>query len=354
MFEAQISLQNKPLNATWEKHDLIFKRPAKTSRETFKTKDTYLLKIGYVDGEDEAMGIGECSPLWTLSIDPKESYSEKLDWVCANINRWDQIIASDELSDYPSIQFGLETALLDLQHGGKQVIFPGEFTEGKTEIEINGLIWMGDFDYMFQQIEEKLASGFRCVKLKIGAIDWEEEKQLLQNIRSRFSAEEIELRVDANGAFSSENTMEKLRVLADLEIHSIEQPIMVGQKEKMAELCAETAVPIALDEELIGIKTYEEKQSLLMSIKPQYIILKPSLLGGIKSCNEWINLAEKLNIGWWTTSALEGNIALNAIAQYSQNMIAKLPQGLGTGQLFEQNFDSPIRLKGNKVIFARS
>ena len=232
MFEVQISLPNKRLKATWQKHDLIFKRPAKTSRETFKIRDTYLLKIEYIDEVNQKMGIGECSPLWTLCIDSRDSYSEKLDWVCANINRWDQIITSDELSEYPSIQFGLETALLDLQNGGVKIIFPGEFTEGKTEIEINGLIWMGDFGYMSQQIEEKLAKGFKCVKLKIGAIDWEEEKQLLRNIRGEFSAQEIELRVDANGAFSSENALEKLRVLADLKIHSIEQPIMAGKTRR--------------------------------------------------------------------------------------------------------------------------
>ncbi len=349
MFEAEITLQNKPLKASWEKHDLIFKIPAKTSRETFKIKDTYLLKVSYLG--EEISGVGECSPLWTLSIDPKENYTQTLDWLCENINRWDEILYSDKLSHYPSIQFGLETALLDLENGGRQIIFPSDFTEGKKSIEINGLIWMGGYDYMAQQIEDKIAAGFKCVKLKIGAINWEEEKDLLQNIRKRFSSEEIELRVDANGAFTPKNAMEKLHVLADLQIHSIEQPIMAGQVDEMAELCSKTPVPIALDEELIGIKTYQEKVELLKRIKPQYIILKPSLIGGVKSCNEWIIIADKLGIGWWTTSALEGNIALNAIAQYSQIMHAIMPQGLGTGQLFEKNFKSLIKLEGNQVVF---
>lgn len=348
MFEAPISLPDKPLKASWERHDLVFKRPAKTSRETFKTKDTYLLKVGF--DNEEVDGLGECSPLWTLSIDPCDTYSEKLDWVCKNINDWNEFLYSDELSDYPSIQFGLETALLDLQHGGNQIIYPSAFTNGKASIEINGLIWMGDYEYMSQQIEEKINAGFNCVKLKIGAIDWEKEKELLQNIRNRFSAEEIELRVDANGAFTPENAMGKLEVLADLKIHSIEQPILAGQGEKMKSLCAKTPVPIALDEELIGIKSFEEKEALLKKIQPQYVILKPSLIGGIKSCNEWIAIAEDLKIGWWATSALEGNVGLNAIAQFAYQTGNKMPQGLGTGQLFEKNFKAPISLKDNKVI----
>lgn len=349
MFEAPINLSDKLLKATWEKHDLIFKRPAKTSRETFKIKDTYLLRV---TDENGVTGVGECSPLWTLSIDPKEQYTEHLDWVCANINDWQTFIYSDELAGFPSIQFGLETALLDLQNGGKQIVFPSDFTKGKAEIEINGLIWMGDYEYMAQQIEDKIAAGFKCVKLKIGAIDWEEEQTLLQSIRNRFSAAEIELRVDANGAFSAEEALEKLNKLSFFNLHSIEQPIMAQQENAMQDLCAQTPVPIALDEELIGIKTYVEKEQLLKTIQPQYIILKPSLIGGIKSANEWIAIAEQQNIKWWATSALEGNIGLNAIAQFAYQTGNKMPQGLGTGQLFESNFDAPIYLDGNKVKFS--
>ena len=349
MFEAPINLPQKRLKATWEKHDLVFKRPAKTSRETFKTKDTYLLKVGF---KDEAIkGVGECSPLWSLSIDPQENYSEKLTWVCDHINNWQSFIYSSDLADYPSIQFGLEMALLDLQNGGEQVIYPSDFTLGKTNIEINGLIWMGDYEYMTQQIEAKIAAGFKCVKLKIGAINWEKEKALLQSIRNRFSADQIELRVDANGAFDSATAMEKLQVLADLQIHSIEQPILAKKWDKMKALCAKTPVPIALDEELIGVKQYAEKEDLLKTIKPQYIILKPSLIGGIKSCNEWIKIAEENNIGWWATSALEGNVGLSAIAQFAYQTGNQMPQGLGTGQLFESNFETPITLEGNTVIF---
>ena len=333
----------------WERYDLVFKQPAKTSRETFKKKDTYILKLRFEDQEIE--GFGECSPLWTLSIDPKQYYSEKLDWVCANINDWQDFIYSDELSKYPSIQFGLETALLDLENGGKRLIFDSNFTEGKDSIEINGLVWMGDYEFMAQQIEDKINAGFKCVKLKIGAIDWQNEKQLLQNIRNRFSANEMELRVDANGAFSKEKVTDKLKFLADLNIHSIEQPIEAKQPILMADLCASTPIPIALDEELIGIKNYKDKEELIQQVKPQYIILKPSLIGGIKSCNEWIEIANKNKINWWATSALEGNIGLNSIAQFAYQTGNKMPQGLGTGELFETNFKTPLTLKGNKMHF---
>ena len=349
MYKTLFSLPSTPLKAEWRRHDLVFKQPAKTSRETFKKKDTYILKLSFVDQKIE--GWGECSPLWTLSIDSKDGYSEKLDWVCENINDWKNFIYSDEFSLYPSIQFGLETALLDLQYGGKKVIFPSRFTNGLDSIEINGLIWMGNYDYMSQQIEGKIEAGYNCVKLKIGAIDWEQEKDLLQKIRSKYSTEEIELRVDANGAFNPSNVGVKLQFLADLKIHSIEQPIMAGNIEEMTKLCSETPVPIALDEELIGIKNYYQKRELLEKVKPQYIILKPSLIGGIKSCNEWIKIAKELGVGWWATSALEGNIGLNAIAQFAYQTGNKMPQGLGTGQLFEKNFEVPINLKGNKVIF---
>lgn len=347
MFEAPIFLPQKRLVASWERHDLVFKRPAKTSRETFKTKDTYLLKVGYEN--EEVFGVGECSPLWTLSVDPRAQYPKQLDWVCEHINDWERFLYSDELFDYPSIQFGLETALLDLQNGGRKIIFPSKFTNGLDQIEINGLIWMGDYNFMAQQIEDKIKLGFNCVKLKIGAIDWEAEKKLLSFIRNRFSAKEIELRVDANGAFPADDALEKLKVLSDLEIHSIEQPIMAGQINKLSALCLNTPVPIALDEELIGIVKKEDKAALLEKVKPQYIILKPSLLGGIKSCNEWIYLAGHYNVGWWITSALEGNVGLNAIAQYTYQTGNKLPQGLGTGQLFEENFNSPLKLINNQL-----
>lgn len=349
MIKLPNNLTNTTIAARWEKHDLVFKTPAKTSRETFKTKDTYLLRLSTNNGKDT--GVGECSPLWTLSIDPREKYTDKLQWLCNNINYWEEILATGALKEFPSILFGLETALLDLQNGGKQIIYPSKFTEGNAEIEINGLIWMGDFEYMSSQIQTKIEDGFKCVKLKIGAIDWEQEKLLLQSIRKKFSAEEIELRVDANGAFTTTNAMEKLRAVADLQIHSIEQPIMAGQIDEMAMLCAQTPVPIALDEELISITNYAEKEALLQKIQPQYIILKPSLIGGIKSSQEWIELAEKYNVKWWATSALEGNIGLNAIAQFAYQTGNKMPQGLGTGQLFETNFKAPIYLDENKVKF---
>ena len=349
MYKALFSLPSTPLKAEWRRHDLVFKQPAKTSRETFKKKDTYVLKLSFVDQKIE--GWGECSPLWTLSIDPKDGYAEKLDWVCENINDWKNFIYSDAFSLYPSIQFGLEAALLDLQNGGKQVFFPSRFTNGLDSIEINGLIWMGNYDDMSQQIEEKIELGFTCVKMKIGAIDWDEEKKMLQNIRNRFSPDHMELRVDANGAFSAEKVMDKLQFLADLNIHSIEQPIPAKQELLMADLCSKTPIPIALDEELIGIQTYSKKEQLIQQIQPQYIILKPSLIGGIKSSNEWIEIAQKHKVGWWATSALEGNIGLNAIAQFAYQTGNTMPQGLGTGQLFESNFKSNLQLVGNKMMY---
>jgi o-succinylbenzoate synthase len=350
MLESFFSLPDKPLKASWERRVLVFKQPAKTSRETLKKKETYLLKVAFQDQQIE--GWGECSPLWTLSVDPKEEYSKKLDWVCANINSWKRIIYSEDLSDYPSIQFGMETAFLDLQNGGRQVLFPSSFTKGEESIIINGLVWMGDYKFMAQQIEEKIELGFNCIKLKIGAIDWEKEKRLLQNIRSRFPAHKMEIRVDANGAFAPKQAMTRLQFLADLEIHSIEQPISPKQLVLMKDLCARTPIPIALDEELIGIKTYLEKEALIHQIQPQYIILKPSLIGGIKSSNEWIDLAQKNKIGWWATSALEGNIGLNAIAQFCFQTGNKMPQGLGTGELFESNFETSLNLIGNKMKFS--
>jgi o-succinylbenzoate synthase len=349
MLKAIFSKQKRRLKAKWERYDLVFKQSAKTSRETFKKKDTYILKLRFENQEIE--GLGECSPLWTLSIDPKKYYSEKLDWVCANINDWQDFIYSDDLSKYPSIQFGLETALLDLENGGERLLFDSNFTRGKDSIEINGLVWMGDYEFMAQQIEDKINAGFKCVKLKIGAINWQKEKQLLQNIRNRFSANEMELRVDANGAFSAGQVTDKLKFLADLNIHSIEQPIEAKQTSLMTDLCASTPIPIALDEELIGIKNYKDKEALIQKVRPQYIILKPSLIGGIKSCNEWIEIANKNKINWWATSALEGNIGFNSIAQFSYQTGNKMPQGLGTGELFETNFNTPLTLKGNKIYF---
>lgn len=212
---------------------------------------------------------------------------------------------------------------------------------------------MGDFDQMLARIEKKMEAGFRCIKLKIGAIHFEEEQALLRHIRSHYSSKEIELRVDANGAFSPTDAMEKLKRLSELDLHSIEQPIRAGQWEEMARLTSESPLPIALDEELIGYNTWEEKQRLLSAIRPQYIIIKPSLHGGIAGGEEWIAEAEKLNIGWWITSALESNIGLNAIAQWCATFQNPLPQGLGTGLLFTDNVEMPLEIRKDCLWFCK-
>ncbi|WP_317170122.1 o-succinylbenzoate synthase [Rhodocytophaga rosea] len=242
----------------------------------------------------------------------------------------------------PAIQFGVETALLDLRNGGKRIIFKNDFSAGKTGIPINGLIWMGKPEFMRQQIDEKLMQGYTCLKLKIGALDFDKECELLGYIRKQYPAEQITLRVDANGAFSTGDALEKLKILAQYDLHSIEQPIRQGQWSEMASLCRHTPLLIALDEELIGV--IDKKQELLQTIHPQFIILKPSLLGGFHHSLEWIKLAEKMNIGWWITSALESNIGLNAISQFTASLNNPLPQGLGTGQLYSNNITSPLEI----------
>ena len=254
----------------------------------------------------------------------------------------------------PALRFGLETAVLDIKTTSQGLLYKTAFSKGTKGIIINGLIWMGEKQFMFEQIKTKIENGFRCIKMKIGAIDFQEEVSLLKYIRSQFSKDDIELRVDANGAFSPNSALEKLKTLAQFDLHSIEQPIKQGQLDAMAKLCHTTPLAIALDEELIGIISRIEKENLLAHIQPQYIILKPSLLGGLRSSEEWISIAKSLNIGWWATSALESNIGLNAIAQWVSHIKTDMPQGLGTGQLFMNNVTSPLYLKGDRLHFEPS
>jgi len=332
------------MKATYHKHILNFKRPSGTSRGVLTTKETWYIII---EKEGEK-GIGECGILRGLSIDDRPDYEEKLQWLCAHIE--DDINSLfTELKEFPSILFGLEMALQSLDSKDPFVLFPSHFTEGKAGIPINGLIWMGEKSFMKEQIKEKIKQGFSCIKLKIGAIDFDAEMELLRYIRKEFSAKEIELRVDANGAFQPEDALEKLKRLSDLSLHSIEQPIRQGQCKEMAKLCKETLLPIALDEELIGVFNTSDKENLIEEIKPQYIILKPSLIGGFQGTKEWINLAEKNQIGWWITSALESNIGLNAIAQFTYLQNNHMPQGLGTGSLFTNNIESPLQVKGENL-----
>ncbi|MFS4471311.1 o-succinylbenzoate synthase [Chryseobacterium sp. T20] len=332
------------MEATYLQYLLQFKRPSGTSRGVLLDKETFILAIS----EDGRKGVGECAIFRGLSFDDRPDYEEKLKWLCENINQ-DTDFLKEELKEFPSIWFGYEQAIQNLKYGDS-LYFPSEFTEEKSAITINGLIWMGDAEYMEEQIQEKLEKGFHCIKLKIG-VDWKSEHVILQKLREKFSKEQLELRVDANGGFSKEEAVIVLQQLADLHIHSIEQPIKAGNWDDMAELCAKTPTPIALDEELIGIIDPEKKKQLLERINPQYIILKPALVGGFSGSDEWISLAENQNIGWWITSALESNIGLNAIAQYTFTKKNPMPQGLGTGALFVNNFESDLELRNELLWF---
>ncbi|MHB0756485.1 o-succinylbenzoate synthase [Polaribacter sp. M15] len=328
------------ITATYKKYILNFKNPSGTSRGILRTKETWFIILE----KEGKIGIGETGLFRGLSSDDVANYEDKLVWVCANINKGLDFLLA-EMAQFPSIQFGLEQAFLSLESNDKFELFPSNFTKGKEFININGLIWMGEKQFMKNQIKEKLKAGFTCIKMKIGAIDFDTEIDLLASIRKEFTSKEIELRVDANGAFNAKNALEKLKRLSELELHSIEQPIKQGQPAEMANLCNKTPLPIALDEELIGVFTSEEKKKIIAQINPQYIILKPSLVGGFAGSTEWIKFAEQQNVGWWITSALESNIGLNAIAQFTYQLQNKLPQGLGTGSLFTNNFDSPLEVK---------
>lgn len=327
------------MKANFEKYKLEFKRPSGTSRGVLKTKTTYFIKL---EANDQS-AVGEAALFKGLSVDDVPDYEEKLQEVCEHID--DYIRNYHEvLKAYPSMVFGLEQAALKLQNSAS-FCFNNDFTRGQRGIPINGLIWMGQEDFMYEQIESKLKEGFRCLKLKIGAIDFEKELTILKALRKRFSPNELELRVDANGAFSPDEAMSKLKDLSELGLHSIEQPIQAGQVSQMRELCESSPLDIALDEELIGVLDYEKKEQLLKQIQPPYIILKPALVGGFKSCDEWIQIAEEMDIGWWITSALESNVGLEAIAQYTASKDSTMYQGLGTGQLFTNNISSGLEIR---------
>lgn len=331
---------------------LHFKQPAGTSRGVYRTRKSYYVTV-FDTAAPSVKGVGECATLPDLSCDamPDADYERLLRQFCNEVERTGKI-DYEAMRPYPSMLFGLETALKQYERGGSLDFFDTPFGKGKEGIPINGLVWMGTFDEMFERLEEKLKAGFHCVKLKIGAIDFAKELELIKHIREAFTKDQIELRVDANGGFTSAEAMERLEALAKYDIHSIEQPIRQHQWRQMATLCQNTPLPIALDEELIGVNNLNEKQHLLDTIKPQYIILKPSLHGGMMGTREWIKLANERNIGSWITSALESNVGLNAIAQlaadiYGSNII--LPQGLGTGQLFTDNIPMPLEIRGEKL-----
>jgi len=329
-------------------YTLQFKRPAGTSRGVY-----YDHKVWYVFVYDESnpchWGVGECAPLFDLSCDYNANYEQTLYSFCQNLEE-NGLLNTEQMRPYPSMLFGLETAMKHYEANSFK-LWNTPFSRNEAGIPINGLVWMGDYDYMLEQIETKMAQGFRCIKLKIGAINFEDELDLLRHIRKHFSEKEITLRVDANGNFSTDDALNKLIRLSELGIHSIEQPIKAGQWEKMAALCRQTPIPIALDEELIGVNNFADKEKLLNTIHPQYIILKPTLHGGIAGATEWIHLAQSKKIDWWATSALESNIGLNCIAQWAATFNNPLPQGLGTGLLYTNNIEMPLEIKGDCLWF---
>ncbi len=336
--------------AEFKKFTLNFIKPMGTSRGVLYDRDIYILGLTYREAEGR-IGFGECAPLKGLSVDDKPDFQNKLTEICGLLNNG--ALPSDlDLIDWPAIRFGLETALLDLQNGGKRCIFDTKFYRGLQSIPINGLVVMSDKEDMLNQAFRKIKHGFICIKIKIGALDFDDECAVLAEIKKTFPASQIQVRLDANGAFDAGTALDKLECLSEYGIHSIEQPTKPGQWQEMAKLCVQSPIPIALDEELIGCTDRAEKIEMLQAIQPQFIILKPTLLGGIGACCEWINIADSLNIEYWITSALESNIGLNIISQWTATLPIKMHQGLGTGQLFTENFRSPLRIINGKLIHA--
>ncbi|MCB2219581.1 MAG: o-succinylbenzoate synthase [Bacteroidetes bacterium] len=334
------------MQAGYRKYTFQFKFEAGTSRGVLHSRDSWFIVLKGSRDENQSYGLGECAPLPGLSIDNVDAIEKELRILCNQINAGQHPTFSPL---FPSIRFGFEMAQRDLSHGGKHLLFPSKFTEGLTGIPINGLVWMGDFNFMKKQLKEKIEAGFSCIKLKIGAIDFDKELELIRMVRKEFGPDDLEIRVDANGAFKPEEALDKLKHLSAFQLHSIEQPIRQRQWEQMAALCERSPIPIALDEELIGVADPADKQKLLSIIKPQFIILKPSLVGGFAASEEWIQLAEKQGTGWWVTSALESNIGLNAIAQWTYNLKNPMPQGLGTGQLYTNNIESPLIIENGEL-----
>ena len=331
---------------------LHFLQPAGTSRGVYNTRLSFYLKLTS-DEQPDVVGVGECATLPDLSCDamPPNEYERKLRTFCDEYERTG-VIDYEAMRAYPSMLFGLETAVAQFNAKGSLNFFDTPFGRGEEGIPINGLVWMGTFEEMFERLEAKLKAGFRCIKIKIGAIDFDRELQLIRHIRSTFSRNDVELRVDANGGFTPEEALSRMEALVQYDIHSIEQPIKQHQWAEMARLCAATPLSIGLDEELIGVNERQKKIELLDTIRPQYIVLKPSLHGGMAGTEEWIQLARERNIGSWITSALESNVGLNAIAQLTASIYGtniRHAQGLGTGQLFADNIEMPLKVIGDKL-----
>lgn len=334
------------IKAWFKKYRLQFIIPGGTSRGVLHHKDSWFLFIqNSLNGNT---GVGECSIIEGLSIDNIHELDQKISELCSFLNTGYHI-KLDFFHSFPALLFAYEMAMIDLKNNGIRILFPSKFTKGQDSIIINGLIWMGSKDFMFKQIKEKIENNFTCIKMKIGSISFDDEIQVLQFIRNQFSREDLEIRVDANGAFSVLEAKEKLKRLSDFDIHSIEQPIKPGQLDDMADLCKNSSLSIALDEELIDIYEDDKKENLLKKVQPQFIIIKPSLLGGLAKSILWIEMAKEKNIDWWVTSALESNIGLNAISQWTYSLNNQMPQGLGTGQLFSNNIKSPLIINNGRL-----
>lgn len=348
-----------PLNLSFKKHVLKFKFDAGTSRGVLRTKDSWIIKI-FDKSKPKTYGLGEVSIIERLSHDYQLDFDRELQALKEIVPQVKAPVSLEDIAswlnqlvepDKPAIRFALETAIRDLLRGGKRDLFSNGFFQGDKVIPINGLVWMGDINFMQKQIETKIAEGFKCIKMKIGALDFEDEMAVLSAIRKKHGSDQLTLRVDANGGFTTQEVLKRLEALAKLNLHSIEQPIMPNQIQSMQLLCKKSNIPIALDEELIGIFGRSAKKQLLDTIKPHFIVLKPSLLGGFAETREWIELADQMGIGWWITSALESNVGLNAICQFTAEFETTMHQGLGTGQLYENNFHSPLAIQAENIVY---
>lgn len=346
------------IDIQYQPYTLNFKFDAGTSRGIMRQHQVLYIKVVNKHNRTQ-YGIGEVAPLSGLSIDDIQGVMKALQFISSTHNltlkNLIEIIDSQQLRLLPSLQFALETATKDLENGGGNVIFPHDFANSHASIPINGLVWMADYQTMITQIQEKIAEGYHCIKLKVGAINFDQELAMIKNIRKEYSSKQVILRLDANGAWEVDEALKKLESLALYDIHSIEQPIKAGQVQQMKKICSESPIKIALDEELIGVYEYEKKQNLISEINPHYIILKPTLLGGFAQCDQWIALAEQHGVGWWATSALESNIGLNAICQYTDTQNLKgMYQGLGTGQLYHNNVESPLTIESGKIFWDKA
>lgn len=343
------------IDIRYQPYNLYFKFDAGTSRGIMRQHQVMYIKVVNKHNRTQ-YGIGEAAPLPGLSVDDIDGVQQAVQSISSThnltLNHLLEIIRSQQLKLFPSLQFALETAIKDLENGGEHVIFPNDFANSLSSIPINGLVWMADFETMLAQIQQKIAEGYTCIKLKVGAIDFDQELAMIKNIRKEYSSKQIILRLDANGAWNVDEALKKLESLALYDIHSIEQPIKAGQEQQMKHICRESPIKIALDEELIGIYEFEKKKNLITEINPHYIILKPTLLGGFAQCSQWIALANQYGIGWWATSALESNFGLNAICQYTDtHNLTGMYQGLGTGQLYHNNIPSPLTIESGKIFW---